>query len=284
MWFRDKREKEQQRLCNIQRDDDAVTSQTPQEPTTSNAGDALRKNPSYHQSVHGRIMKCMRDYKSKEETFGIVLNKAFNITSDLTMNYEALAAIQAVTRSVKTEDQDAFQSLLPFDIGKSLFPKGVEGVKISPEPVVSGKDAIFKISVSTCMRRHLWWKSSNQGFILWISCTDIHDLCYETCCLIAPYSFLLSHFQTLAFTPPVRSLKNIHQWADDMEFEAIDASVRNHVLADIKHNSEACPFSMELCCIHGQSISQAMSSKKQEEEEGNARTTFENVATEIINQ
>ncbi|CAN6839893.1 unnamed protein product [Brassica oleracea var. botrytis] len=69
-----------------------------------------------------------------------------------------------------------------------------------------------------------------------------------------------------------------------MEFEAIDASVRNYVLADIKHNSEACPFSMELCCIHGQSISQAMSSKKQEEEEGNARTTFENVATEIINQ
>ncbi|KAL0748936.1 hypothetical protein Bca101_030938 [Brassica carinata] len=41
MWFRDKREKEQQRLCNIQRDDDAV---------------------------HRRIMKCMRDYKSKEET------------------------------------------------------------------------------------------------------------------------------------------------------------------------------------------------------------------------
>ncbi|CAN7042630.1 unnamed protein product [Brassica oleracea var. botrytis] len=69
-----------------------------------------------------------------------------------------------------------------------------------------------------------------------------------------------------------------------MEFEAIDASVRNYVLADIKHNSEVCPFSMELCCIHGQSISQAMSSKKQEEEEGNARTTFENVATEIINQ
>jgi len=56
MWFRDKREKEQQRLCNIQRDDDAVTSQTPQEPTTSNAGDALRKNPSYHQSVRSYII------------------------------------------------------------------------------------------------------------------------------------------------------------------------------------------------------------------------------------
>ncbi|KAJ4891146.1 NAD(P)-binding domain protein [Raphanus sativus] len=39
MCFRDKREKEQQLLYNIQRDDDAVTSQ---EPTTPNAGDALR--------------------------------------------------------------------------------------------------------------------------------------------------------------------------------------------------------------------------------------------------
>ncbi|CAF2338497.1 unnamed protein product [Brassica napus] len=55
MWFRDRREKEQQRLCKIQRDDDAVTSQAPQEPTTPNAGDALRKTPSYHQSVHCRI-------------------------------------------------------------------------------------------------------------------------------------------------------------------------------------------------------------------------------------
>ncbi|CAN6809160.1 unnamed protein product [Brassica oleracea] len=101
MWFRDKREKEQQRLCNIQRDDDAVTSQTPQEPTTSNAGDALRKNPSYHQSVHRRIMKCMRDYKSKEET---------------------------VLHLLDQYDQHM------------LVPVKVEGVKISPEPVVSGED------------------------------------------------------------------------------------------------------------------------------------------------
>ncbi|WZZ89955.1 hypothetical protein YC2023_118534 [Brassica napus] len=85
MWFRDKREKEQQRLCNIQRDDDAV---------------------------HGRIMKCMRDYKSKEET---------------------------VLHLLDQYDQHM------------LVPVKVEGVKISPEPVVSGKDAIFKISVSTCM-------------------------------------------------------------------------------------------------------------------------------------
>ncbi|KAG5401759.1 hypothetical protein IGI04_016822 [Brassica rapa subsp. trilocularis] len=102
MWFRDRREKEQQRLCKIQRDDDAVTSQAPQEPTTPNAGDAL---------------------------LWIVLNKAFKITSDLTMKLLLFLLLriiyeQAVTRSVKTENQDAFQRLLPFDIGKSLFPKG----------------------------------------------------------------------------------------------------------------------------------------------------------------
>ncbi|CAG7884036.1 unnamed protein product [Brassica rapa] len=100
MWFRDKREKEQQRLCKIQRDDDAVTSQAPQEPTTPNAGDALRKTPSYHQSMIWIDQFCR-----------------FLL---LRIIYE-----QAVIRSVKTENQDAFQRLLPFDIGKSLFPKGV---------------------------------------------------------------------------------------------------------------------------------------------------------------
>ncbi|CAN7137323.1 unnamed protein product [Brassica rapa subsp. narinosa] len=93
-------EKEQQRLCKIQRDDDAVTSQAPQEPTTPNAGDALRKTPSYHQSMIWIDQFCR-----------------FLL---LRIIYE-----QAVTRSVKTENQDAFQRLLPFDIGKSLFPKGV---------------------------------------------------------------------------------------------------------------------------------------------------------------
>ncbi|CAF1708485.1 hypothetical protein Bca4012_006241 [Brassica carinata] len=58
-----------------------------------------------------------------------------------------------------------------------------------------------------------------------------------------------------------------------MELEATEASVRNHVMADVKHNSEGFPFSMELRCIHGETISQAMSSKK-EEEEGHARTTY----------
>ncbi|KAH0912037.1 hypothetical protein HID58_035358, partial [Brassica napus] len=88
MWFRDKREKEQQRLCNIQRDDDAV---------------------------HCRIMECMRDYKGKEETVKHLLDQ-YRITHESTNT--------SVAQSVKAEHQDAFQILLPFDIGKSVFPKG----------------------------------------------------------------------------------------------------------------------------------------------------------------
>ncbi|KAL0664359.1 hypothetical protein Bca4012_101197 [Brassica carinata] len=125
MWFRDKREKEQQRLCNIQRDDDAVTSQTPQEPTTSNAGDAL---------LHRRIMKCMCDYKSKEET---------------------------VLHLLDQYDQHM------------LVPVKVEGVKISPEPVVSGKDAIFKISGEDISGGRVVIKVSYFGFHVPIFMTSV---------------------------------------------------------------------------------------------------------------
>ncbi|CAF1708487.1 hypothetical protein Bca4012_006244 [Brassica carinata] len=92
-------EKEQQRLCNIQRDDDAV---------------------------HCRIMECMRDYKGKEETVKHLLDQ-YRITHESKHILLLLRIIyeQAVTRSVKAEHQDVFQILLPFDIGKSVFPKGV---------------------------------------------------------------------------------------------------------------------------------------------------------------
>ncbi|CAN7018659.1 unnamed protein product [Brassica rapa subsp. trilocularis] len=89
------------RLCNIQRNDDAV---------------------------HCRIMECMRDYKSKEETVKHLLDQ-YRITheSTNTCKFLLLRIIyeQAVTRSVKAEHQDAFQILLPSDVGKSVFPKGV---------------------------------------------------------------------------------------------------------------------------------------------------------------
>ncbi|KAF2532439.1 hypothetical protein F2Q70_00031641 [Brassica cretica] len=71
-FFRDKREKDQHRRSNIQRDDDDddATSQAPQ---GSNGGDALvprgfKSVEEFSYYVHGRIMACMRDYKSKEET------------------------------------------------------------------------------------------------------------------------------------------------------------------------------------------------------------------------
>ncbi|KAF2614918.1 hypothetical protein F2Q70_00012168 [Brassica cretica] len=102
--------------------------------------------------VHCRIMECMRDYKGKEETVKHLLDQ-YRITHESKHILLLLRIIyeQAVTRSVKAEHQDAFQILLPFDIGKSVFPKGVEGVKISPEPVVSGEDisggrVVIKIS------------------------------------------------------------------------------------------------------------------------------------------
>ncbi|KAG2264540.1 hypothetical protein HID58_076480 [Brassica napus] len=70
-FFRDKREKDQHRRSNIQRDDDDdATSQAPQ---GSNGGDAFvprgfKSVEEFSYYVHGRIMECMRDYKSKEET------------------------------------------------------------------------------------------------------------------------------------------------------------------------------------------------------------------------
>ncbi|KAG5391387.1 hypothetical protein IGI04_021350 [Brassica rapa subsp. trilocularis] len=143
MWFRDKREKEL-RLCNIQRNDDAVTSQTPLLLLIL-AMPYVRLHHIINQlKVHCRIMECMRDYKSKEETvkhlldqyrithestntFWDRLDKDFKITSvyltmKLLLHLFLLLRIiyeQAVTRSVKAEHQDAFQILLPSDVGKS---------------------------------------------------------------------------------------------------------------------------------------------------------------------
>ncbi|CAN6977493.1 unnamed protein product [Brassica rapa subsp. trilocularis] len=119
MWFRDKREKEQQRLCNIQRDDDAL------KVTLYNL---LHSSFFALFQIHCRIMECMRDYKGKEETVKHLLDQ-YRITHESTNTCKLLLLRiiyeQAVTQSVKAEHQDAFQILLPFDIGKSVFPKGV---------------------------------------------------------------------------------------------------------------------------------------------------------------
>ncbi|CAN7026650.1 unnamed protein product [Brassica rapa subsp. trilocularis] len=76
-FFRDRREIDQQRRSNIQRNDDDATSQAPQ---CSNGGDALvprgfKSVQEFSYYVHGRIMKCMRNYKSKEETVKHLLDQ-----------------------------------------------------------------------------------------------------------------------------------------------------------------------------------------------------------------
>ncbi|KAL0889445.1 hypothetical protein Bca101_013428 [Brassica carinata] len=82
-WFRDKREKDQQRRSNIQRDDDddAATSQAPQKSALFPRGFKSVEEFSYY--VHGRIMECMRDYKSKEETVKHLLDQ-YRITPEST--------------------------------------------------------------------------------------------------------------------------------------------------------------------------------------------------------
>ncbi|CAH8306518.1 unnamed protein product [Eruca vesicaria subsp. sativa] len=86
---------------------------------------------------------------------------------------------------------------------KRLDPVKVNGVEISPDPVVSGKAATFKISGST--DEHI----SGGKVVISVSYfgvhvhTETHDLCDESSCPIEPGSFLLSHSQTLpSITPP----------------------------------------------------------------------------------
>ncbi|KAF8090569.1 hypothetical protein N665_0472s0002 [Sinapis alba] len=86
-WFRDKREIDQQRRCNIQRDDDDDAAAS-QEPQGSNDGDTLvprgfKSVQEFSYYVHGRIMQCMRNYKSKEETVKHLLDH-YQITPEST--------------------------------------------------------------------------------------------------------------------------------------------------------------------------------------------------------
>ncbi|KAL1190163.1 MD-2-related lipid-recognition protein ROSY1 [Cardamine amara subsp. amara] len=86
---------------------------------------------------------------------------------------------------------------------KRLDPVKVKGVEITPDPVVSGDAATFKISGSTgedISGGEVVIKVSYFGIPVH---TETHDLCDETACPIAPGSFVLSHSQTLpSITPP----------------------------------------------------------------------------------
>ncbi|CAF1708461.1 hypothetical protein Bca4012_006228 [Brassica carinata] len=86
---------------------------------------------------------------------------------------------------------------------KRLDPVKVTGVEISPDPVVSGKAATFKITGSTDE------DISGGEVVISVSLygvhihTETHDLCDESSCPIAPGTFVLSHSQTLpSITPP----------------------------------------------------------------------------------
>ncbi|GLT48640.1 hypothetical protein SLA2020_222510 [Shorea laevis] len=86
---------------------------------------------------------------------------------------------------------------------KKFYPVKVQGVDISPDPVVSGNPATFTISASSDQA------ISGGKLVIDVSYfgvhvhTETHELCEEASCPIAVGDFVLSHSQTLpGFTPP----------------------------------------------------------------------------------
>ncbi|CAL1390506.1 unnamed protein product [Linum trigynum] len=86
---------------------------------------------------------------------------------------------------------------------KANYAVKVEGIKITPDPVIAGKQANFAISASTA-------EAISGGQVLlevYLLGFRVHsetrDLCEDISCPIAAGDFLLSHSQSLpGFTPP----------------------------------------------------------------------------------
>ncbi|XP_010247799.1 PREDICTED: putative phosphatidylglycerol/phosphatidylinositol transfer protein DDB_G0282179 [Nelumbo nucifera] len=86
---------------------------------------------------------------------------------------------------------------------KGNYAVKVNGVEMSPDPVVRGKPATFSLAATT-------GQTINGGkLVIEVSYfgvhihTENHDLCAETSCPVAIGDFVLAHTQTLpAFTPP----------------------------------------------------------------------------------
>ncbi|KDO48963.1 hypothetical protein CISIN_1g031870mg [Citrus sinensis] len=83
------------------------------------------------------------------------------------------------------------------------FPLKVQQIKIIPDPVVTGKPAIFNISAVT--------DRSVSGGKVMIEVryfgirvhSETHDICEEVSCPIEAGNFVLSHAETLpGYTPP----------------------------------------------------------------------------------
>ncbi|KAA8544377.1 hypothetical protein F0562_022355 [Nyssa sinensis] len=79
----------------------------------------------------------------------------------------------------------------------------VDGVDISPDPVVTGKPATFSISASTGKAISGGKLALDVSYFGIRVHTETHDLCKETSCPISVGKFVISHTQTLpGFTPP----------------------------------------------------------------------------------
>ncbi|CAI0541633.1 unnamed protein product [Linum tenue] len=86
---------------------------------------------------------------------------------------------------------------------KANYAVKVEGIKITPDPVIAGKQATFAISASTA-------EAISGGEVLlevYLFGFSVHsetrDLCEDIACPIPAGDFLLSHSQSLpGFTPP----------------------------------------------------------------------------------
>ncbi|KAA3458647.1 phosphatidylglycerol/phosphatidylinositol transfer protein-like [Gossypium australe] len=79
----------------------------------------------------------------------------------------------------------------------------VNGIDISPNPVVSGKPATFSISASTGQAISGGKAVIDVSYFGFHIHQETHPLCEETSCPIAAGNFVLSHNQVLpGFTPP----------------------------------------------------------------------------------
>ncbi|MBA0604917.1 hypothetical protein Godav_017543 [Gossypium davidsonii] len=79
----------------------------------------------------------------------------------------------------------------------------INGIDISPNPVVSGKPATFSISASTGQAISGGKAVIDVSYFGFHIHQETHPLCEETSCPIAVGNFVLSHNQVLpGFTPP----------------------------------------------------------------------------------
>ncbi|XP_016704285.2 putative phosphatidylglycerol/phosphatidylinositol transfer protein DDB_G0282179 [Gossypium hirsutum] len=86
---------------------------------------------------------------------------------------------------------------------KGNYVVKVDGVDISPNPVISGKPATFTISASTGQAITGGKAVIEVYFFGFHIHQETHDLCEETSCPITIGNFVLSYNQVLpGFTPP----------------------------------------------------------------------------------